>query len=97
MPQVDPATIKRRAAELRATVAQVRQTWLSSLLGQKLEILAERDGTGHAPNFARVQLPDATLAACVRAPAVTRAIAAPTGESSLGFRPLRRLRALQMP
>ena len=62
MPQVDPATIKRRAAELRAAVAQVRQTWLSSLLGQKLEILAERDGTGHAPNFARVQLPEATLA-----------------------------------
>jgi threonylcarbamoyladenosine tRNA methylthiotransferase MtaB len=57
MPQVDHATIKRRAAELRTAVAEERKTWLGSLLGQKLEVLAERDGTGHAPNFARVQLP----------------------------------------
>ena len=58
MPQVDSATIKRRAAVLRAAVADERKSWLGSLLGQELEVLAERDGTGHAPNFARVQLPD---------------------------------------
>jgi threonylcarbamoyladenosine tRNA methylthiotransferase MtaB len=57
MPQINPATVKRRAAELRAAVAVERKAWLESLLGQKLEVLAERDGTGHAPNFARVQLP----------------------------------------
>jgi len=62
MPQLDHATIKRRAAELRAAVAEERKAWLASLLGQELEVLAERDGTGHAANFARVQLPDGTPA-----------------------------------
>ncbi len=60
MPQVDPATIKRRAAELREAVAGQRATWLASQLGQPLEVLAERDGTGHATNFARVQLAQGT-------------------------------------
>ena len=62
MPQVDGLTIKRRAAELRAAVAELRKNWLTSLLGQELDVLAERDGTGHAPNFARVQLPGAVPA-----------------------------------
>ena len=62
MPQVDAPAIKRRAAELRVAVADQRRHWLASLLGRKLEVLAERDGTGHAPNFARVQLPPGTLA-----------------------------------
>lgn len=62
MPQVDPAAIKARAAELRGAVAEQRAKWLESLLGQELEVLAERDGTGHAPNFARVQLPPGTHA-----------------------------------
>ena len=56
MPQNDPATIRRRAAELRAEVAVVRQEWLAGLLGKPLSVLAERDGTGHAENFARVRL-----------------------------------------
>ena len=60
MPQVDGATIKARAAELRAEVAAVRLEWLASLIGQPLSVLAERDGTGHAPNFARVLLPPGT-------------------------------------
>ena len=62
MPQVDRPTIKRRAAELRAAIAEARRDWLSSQIGQKLEVLAERDGTGHAANFARVQLPDHSVA-----------------------------------
>lgn len=62
MPQVSPATIKTRAAELRGAVAAERASWLESLVGQELEVLAERDGTGHAPNFARVQLPPGTQA-----------------------------------
>lgn len=57
MPQCDHATIKRRAAELRAEVAAVRAEWLASLLGTPLAVLAEKDGTGYAPNFARVALP----------------------------------------
>jgi len=60
MPQVDKATIRRRAAELRAAVADVRESWLASLIGKPLEVLAEADGTGHAGNFARVALPAGT-------------------------------------
>jgi len=60
MPQVAAPTIKARAAELRGAIADQRQTWLTSLLGQPQQVLAERDGTGHSPNFARVQLAPAT-------------------------------------
>lgn len=56
MPQVAPAAIKARAAELRTEVARVRALWLQSLIAKPLCVLAERDGTGHAPNFARVRL-----------------------------------------
>lgn len=56
MPQLAPDVIRARAAELRAAVAQERAGWLQSLVGQPLVVLAERDGTGHAPNFARVRL-----------------------------------------
>ncbi|MFN5903524.1 MAG: tRNA (N(6)-L-threonylcarbamoyladenosine(37)-C(2))-methylthiotransferase MtaB, partial [Novosphingobium sp.] len=56
MPQVTPPEIRRRAAELRQAVAEQRTSWLASLLGHPQEVLAERDGTGHAPNFARVRL-----------------------------------------
>ncbi|MBX9643780.1 MAG: MiaB/RimO family radical SAM methylthiotransferase [Novosphingobium sp.] len=62
MPQVDHATIKARAAELRAAVALQRAQWLTALMGKRLSVLAERDGTGHAPNFARVALPPGTSA-----------------------------------
>jgi threonylcarbamoyladenosine tRNA methylthiotransferase MtaB len=60
MPQIDRATIKRRAAELREAVAAERDRWLASLIGTPLSVLAERDGTGHAQNFARVLLPAGT-------------------------------------
>jgi threonylcarbamoyladenosine tRNA methylthiotransferase MtaB len=60
MPQVAAAAIKRRAAELRAAVAAEREKWLAGLVGARLSVLAERDGTGHAPNFARVLLPEGT-------------------------------------
>lgn len=57
MPQVERETIKRRAAQLREDIAAVRARWLDGLLGRSMEVLAERDGTGYAPNFARVALP----------------------------------------
>lgn len=60
MPQVAPAAIKARAAELRTAVARERGEWMASQVGKSLEVLAERDGTGHAPNFARVALPAGT-------------------------------------
>ena len=65
MPQVAPAIIKTRAAELRVAVAEERARWLNSLIGEPLEVLAERDGTGHAPNFARVELPAGTPAGSI--------------------------------
>lgn len=74
MPQVDPARVKARAAELRARVAEVRASWLASLVGRPLELLAERDGTGHARCFARVLLPPGTEPGAVVAVTPTRVI-----------------------
>ena len=62
MPQVPRGLIRERAAELRAAVATQRAGWLETLVGSTLTVLAERDGTGHAPNFARVRLPDGAVA-----------------------------------
>ena len=60
MPQLDKATVKARAAELRAEVAAVRDDWLVRMIGTELSVLAESDGTGHAGNFARAALPAGT-------------------------------------
>ena len=57
MPQIDPREIRARAAILRDEVARVRADWLGGLVGTQLRVLTERDGTGHAENFARMQLP----------------------------------------
>jgi len=62
MPQVQTTEIKARASELRHAVSAQRNHWLASLVGKPLSVLAERDGTGHAPNFARVALPPGTKA-----------------------------------
>jgi threonylcarbamoyladenosine tRNA methylthiotransferase MtaB len=63
MPQVAAATIKARAGELRDAVAKERRAWLQSLIGSPLQVLTERDGTGHAENFAHVRLPGGAAAA----------------------------------
>lgn len=60
MPQLDRAIIKQRAADLREAVARQRETWLERLLGTPLAVLAEPDGAGYAPNFARVAVPQGT-------------------------------------
>jgi len=57
MPQCDTATVKRRARELRANIAATRGDWLAAQIGKPLSVLAEKDGTGHAANFARVAVP----------------------------------------
>ena len=62
MPQLNRSAIKARASELRAAVSDVRNQWLQSLVGKKLSVLAERDGTGYAPNFARVSVPQGIAA-----------------------------------
>ncbi len=62
MPQVEREVVKARAAELRARAAARRAAWLAGLVGETLPVLAERDGTGYAPNYARVALPEGTAA-----------------------------------
>lgn len=57
MPQVPPAAIKERAADLRAAVERQRRQWLEEQVGRSLSVLAEKGGTGHAENFAKVRLP----------------------------------------
>lgn len=60
MPQVPRAVVKARAADLRARAAARRAAWLQSLVGETLPVLAERDGTGYGPQYARVALPHGT-------------------------------------
>lgn len=60
MPQLPREVVKARAADLRARAAARRAVWLDSLVGETLPVLAERDGTGYAPNYARVALPPAS-------------------------------------
>jgi len=56
MPQLPSATIKDRAARLRAAGDRQRQAWLKGLIGTRQAVLAERPGTrGHAPNFADIR------------------------------------------
>ena len=74
MPQVDRATIKARAAELRETVRTTRDSWLKGLLGGEYEVLAERDGSGYTPHFARVALPEGTAPGTIHAIRPTRII-----------------------
>ncbi len=62
MPQLGREVIKARAAQLREEVSQVRSRWLESLVGEPIPVLAERDGTGYAPNYARAALPEGTKA-----------------------------------
>ncbi len=74
MPQVDPRIVRARAAELRGDVAEERTRWLSTLIGQPQRVLAERDGTGHAENFARVQLTPGTVPGTIVTVTPTRII-----------------------
>ena len=74
MPQVAPATIRARAAEIRAAVAAERARWLAALVGCPREVLAERDGTGHSPEFAPYRLPQGTVAGTIVTLTPTRII-----------------------
>jgi threonylcarbamoyladenosine tRNA methylthiotransferase MtaB len=65
MPQVPREEVKARAASLRARAAQRRAAWLAGLVGETLPVLAERGGTGYAPNYAPVVLPPGTAAGTI--------------------------------
>ncbi|QYU68771.1 MiaB/RimO family radical SAM methylthiotransferase [Leptolyngbya sp. 15MV] len=72
MPQVDSATIRRRAADLRTAVAERRTRWLQRHLGVPQAVLAERDGTGYAPDYARVAVPPGTAPGAIVSVTPTR-------------------------
>jgi threonylcarbamoyladenosine tRNA methylthiotransferase MtaB len=55
MPQVPPAIAKERARRLREASARRRAMWLQSLVGTTQRVLVEKDGLGHAENFAPVK------------------------------------------
>ncbi|WP_370034184.1 MiaB/RimO family radical SAM methylthiotransferase [Qipengyuania mesophila] len=65
MPQVERETVKRRAAELREAARQTRDEWLASLADKPHSVLAERDGTGYTPHFARIAVPHGTPAGTI--------------------------------
>src|SRR4051812_11537320 len=54
MPQVPPAVVKERARQMREACARRRRTWLEGLVGTRQRVLVEKDGMGHAENFAPV-------------------------------------------
>jgi threonylcarbamoyladenosine tRNA methylthiotransferase MtaB len=55
MPQLDAATIKQRAAQLRKTGEIATRKHLAAQIGRTLSVLTERGGTGHAENFSLVR------------------------------------------
>lgn len=61
MPQVPPELVRQRAAALREAVGERRRRWLAGLVGSRHAVLAESDGNGHAPTFARFALPAGTV------------------------------------
>jgi len=56
MPQVAPAAVKARARRLREACARRKATWLEGMVGTVQRVLVEKDGRGHAENFAPVQV-----------------------------------------
>jgi threonylcarbamoyladenosine tRNA methylthiotransferase MtaB len=56
MPQVEPAVVKERARRLREACARRKAEWLEGLVGTVQRVLLEKDGHGHAENFAPVHL-----------------------------------------
>jgi threonylcarbamoyladenosine tRNA methylthiotransferase MtaB len=56
MPQVAPAVVKERARRLREACAAQKAKWLAGLAGTRQRVLVEKDGFGHAENFAPVRV-----------------------------------------
>ena len=72
MPQVDRATIKARAARLRAACEAQREGWLHSLIGSQQSVLVERNGlSGHAENFAPVRFTQPQSPSSITAATIT--------------------------
>jgi len=56
MPQVPPPVVKARARRLREATARRKAAWLEGLVGTSQRVLIEKDGRGHAENFAPVHI-----------------------------------------
>ena len=61
MPRVPPAIVKQRARRLREACARQRAAWLEGLVGTRQLVLVEKNGLGHAENFAPVQIEAASV------------------------------------
>lgn len=85
MPQLDRATIKARAARLRARAAARKAEWLASLVGTTQTALIELDGlTGHLDNFAAVRLEAPVASGNMRGVMTAFTITASNGETLTG-------------
>jgi len=56
MPQIPPSIAKERARRLREACAARKAAWLAGLIGTRQRVLVERNGFGHAENFAPVEV-----------------------------------------
>ncbi|MFL6863226.1 MAG: tRNA (N(6)-L-threonylcarbamoyladenosine(37)-C(2))-methylthiotransferase MtaB [Allosphingosinicella sp.] len=56
MPQVAPAVVKERAGRLREACARRKAAWLAAMVGTRQRVLVEKNGKGHAENFAPVRM-----------------------------------------
>jgi threonylcarbamoyladenosine tRNA methylthiotransferase MtaB len=56
MPQISPLIAKERARALREACAARKAAWLADMVGTRQRVLVEKDGRGHAENFAPVHL-----------------------------------------
>jgi threonylcarbamoyladenosine tRNA methylthiotransferase MtaB len=59
MPPVEPAVVRERARRLREACARRKAEWLQGLVGTRQRVLVEKDGRGHAENFAPVEVREA--------------------------------------
>ncbi len=72
MPQVEPSTVKARAARLREAAAARRLAWLDGLVGTTQRVLIEAEGNGHSDGFAPVRVEGAERGEIVKARIVSR-------------------------
>jgi threonylcarbamoyladenosine tRNA methylthiotransferase MtaB len=56
MPPVAPPVVKEWARRLREACARRKRMWLEGMVGTVQRVLVEKDGKGHAENFAPVTL-----------------------------------------
>ncbi|MCX5494818.1 tRNA (N(6)-L-threonylcarbamoyladenosine(37)-C(2))-methylthiotransferase MtaB [Kaistia dalseonensis] len=67
MPQIGAATIKERAARLRARGASALEHYMDREIGARRRVLMERGGVGRTEHFAPVVMPDVPAGALVEA------------------------------